>query len=562
MNKITSPKMLYEKWKEFVSPELNPDITNNYDAMQMAQILENTHDKNRESIKEYKKLQENNDAGVPISGMQPNLILPLMRRFYPKIMMKNFVSTQTLSTPQAVVHYLERVYKSEKNGVEHDSLFKGFPSVYQSPNFDPFFSSEMVGSGDITAKGINDYFTVEPGTIKYRKESASADSLTEVDIKPQDGDIRRVVVPISFGNDATFTDSECAVNCWLIRGKTIVNEGGLSWGWRLVIKSVLGDKDNDLVEAVRILEKKQEQIVFSVDGDDIKIDVSDAISENDDIDSIESGWAIMTGSPTATAEIASGTRKGYYAINPEKYNHVMAEMSFNIQTMSITLRDRAFKVRYSPKQEKIFQDYLSLNLANELVTIISDQMAYEIDREIKQFIENVVDFRLTEYIDMNTFTTDYAYEPFRGQMEYLFYRINLFAAKMERINKMGRPNVALISPNIAASLNHIKTFELFNDNVSTPAGGVYKMGTVPAKMDFYVDPQMEGDEIVLAHKHSGSPFGCGVVFAPYFTFLTPEIWEGEGGSKTRILQMSYGLDKVPFGELLYGLIKVSNLEGV
>lgn len=532
-------KQIYEKWKKYVDPKEWDDIKTQYDAIQTAILLENTYEKNKEMM-----LKE--EADPSIAGMQASVILPVIRRMYPKIMMKEFVSVQSLTSPQAVVHYLKRIYKTNKNGLTIGQEFKGFSPVF-GKNFEPFFSADMISAASLTANGKK--ITLGKGTINYTKEDGSSGTYV-VDATTSS----RAIVALTFLH-STGGNNDAAVSGWFIYGKTIVNNA-INYGWKFIPKSVCGS-NTSAIENIKnaIANASQSDITITLSASsELEITVSDSLTA---ITAIGAGW--FEGD---TPSQINNTAIGWYAIDPTKYPHITNEMSVEIQTMPITLKNRNFKVRYTPLQEKIYSDYLKLDLSTELVNEISDQMAFEIDREIKLFLEMNVILELTEFVDLTDFRTRYQYTPFASQMEYIFYRMNLLGAKMERFNKLGKPNVALISPNIEAQLYHLKTFKFFDDNVSNPAGGIYKVGSIPGKIDFYVDPTMETDEILLAYKHNGSPFGAGAVYAPYFNYLSPEIYDGNTSTKTRVLTTSYGLEMVPFGEYLYGLLKITGLEGV
>lgn len=554
MEKIDA-RALVKKWGKFISKDTYKDIRSDYDALQIAILLENTYSGNRKDILEETKarnqlLEDSGDGSnyVPINGMQPSLILPIMRRMYPKIMMKNFVSTQTLPTPNAVVHYLKRVFQTAKNGVDFEDEFTGLPSQYDKLGaFDPFFSSELVKGASLTngGAGHEKELTLALGTVNYYNEQGVKAGSTVID--PNDlTKTRRIVCACAFE-----TTNGSYLNGWLVRGR---NSAGYTGGidWKVTFLPVSKYVDGDDADLDFVTPTDDEFVVSVTDGVSLKFTYSGT-----DYIHLEAGWFDRT---AGTA--VDDTAYGYYSVDPRLFPQIMPEMGIQIETMPITLKERNYKVRYNPKEEKVFQDYVNLNLASELVNEISDQMAYEIDREIKLFIEMNVIEDLREYVDVSAMKVSTTHGTFYDPMIYLMFRIELFAAKMERINKMGRPNVALISPNIAAMLNHITTFKLVDDEVSHPAGGIYKMGSIPGKMDYYVDPQSTDDVILLAHKHNGNPFGAGIVFAPYFSFLTPEIWDGSTANKTRIMIMQYGLEMVPYGEYLYGAITVSGITSI
>ena len=327
--KKTADKILFEKWEKYVSDFKYADIHSRKEALETAIFLESTFQENQEQLREYKKMIAENDAGVPITGMQPNLILPIARRLYPKIMMKNFVATQPLTTPTAVIHYLDRNYKTSKNGIQRDDLFKGFPSSYRKKDYDPFFSSDMIGGASFNDASAS-VLQITAGSISYRVEDAGIDDYTTVSIIPKDDDIRRVYGTVSFVYE--LAGSEAYVNCWLMRGKTVVNEGGISWGFRVNPVAILGNETiaKEMIEKIRTAVEAQNGVDFAVNSDniDITFDLATIFGTATDY-SVHSGWYYNN---SGTIEISADTKKAYYVINPDKYPHIMNEMSFEIKT--------------------------------------------------------------------------------------------------------------------------------------------------------------------------------------------------------------------------------------
>ena len=547
MKNITPQDKLLEKWSDFIDPKKYKDIKSRYDAIQIAYLLENTFTQNKtelmKQVNSEKLLLEDGENGVPINGMQPSLLLPVMRRMYPKIIMKEFVSTQTLATPNAVIHYLRKIYKSSKNGITAGIEFTGLPSIFdQYGGFNPFFSSELIAPATITQGGTGHEkeITLAPGSVTFTNEKQYTST---VSIEPTDEtNVRRIVLAVTF--KTADDDFYCG---WLIRGRNAAGyAGGIEWKYTFL------PAYKKLVTATSLAIPSSSDFSYSVSTGSIIVAYGGTAYAE-----MIPGWLDKD-----TGNSITGTTVGYYSLDSRKFPRIMPEMGIQIDTMPITLNERSFRIRYSPKEEKIFQDYLNLNLSSELVNVISDEMAYEIDREIKMFIEQIIIEDLREYVDVSGYNVTTTHGSFYDPMAYLYLRIELMAAKMERMNKMGRPNKLLVSPAISAFLNTLSTYKLFSDEVSHPAGGIYKSGTIANKYDVYVDPQAQDDTILLAYNYEASPFGAGIVFAPYFSYLSPEIYDGDTANKTRLLIMDYGLEKVPFGEFLYGALHVSGISGI
>ena len=65
----------------------------------------------------------------------------------------------------------------------------------------------------------------------------------------------------------------------------------------------------------------------------------------------------------------------------------------------------------------------------------------------------------------------------------------------------------------------------------------------------------------MGHKSPASPFGAGVVYAPYVTQVTPTLYGPDDFTPRKGFMARYGLIQVPLGDLLYGMISVADLPG-
>jgi hypothetical protein len=266
-----------------------------------------------------------------------------------------------------------------------------------------------------------------------------------------------------------------------------------------------------------------------------------------------------------TAELVGGTG----------YQDDIREIDIKVDSIAVTAITKKLKAKWSPELGQDLNAYHNLDAEVELTTILSEQIALEIDREIlNDLVKGAVGglyywsrkpgkfVRKTDGFDV---TSNGANLPdFTGNVsewyETLVETINDVSAQIHRKTLRGGANFVVTSPEVANVLEMTAGFRasVTHDDESGMIGAV-KTGQLTKKWDVYVDPYFPRNLILLGRK--GSSFlESGYVYAPYVPLqVTPVIFGVEDFVPRKGVMTRYAKQMVRPD--MYGLVVVMDLLG-
>jgi hypothetical protein len=248
------------------------------------------------------------------------------------------------------------------------------------------------------------------------------------------------------------------------------------------------------------------------------------------------------------------------------------EIDIKVDSVSITAITKKLKAKWTPELGQDLNAYHNLDAEVELTSILSEQIALEIDREI---LEDLVKGatagkyywsraagrfvnRLTgQEIGAATATPD-----FTGTVsewyETLVETINDVSAQIHRKTLRGGANFLVCGPEVA---NVLEFTAGFRANITADADmgtvGAVKVGALSKKWDVYVDPYFPRNVILVGRK-GGSFLESGYVYAPYVPLqVTPTIFGTEDFVPRKGVMTRYGKKMVRPD--MYGLVVVVDL---
>ena len=248
------------------------------------------------------------------------------------------------------------------------------------------------------------------------------------------------------------------------------------------------------------------------------------------------------------------------------------EIDIKVDSVSITAITKKLKAKWTPELGQDLNAYHNLDAEVELTSILSEQIALEIDREI---LEDLVKGatagkyywsraagrfvnRLTgQEIGAATATPD-----FTGTVsewyETLVETINDVSAQIHRKTLRGGANFLVCGPEVA---NVLEFTAGFRANITADADmgtvGAVKVGALSKKWDVYVDPYFPRNVILVGRK-GGSFLESGYVYAPYVPLqVTPTIFGTEDFVPRKGVMTRYGKKMVRPD--MYGLVIVVDL---
>jgi len=250
------------------------------------------------------------------------------------------------------------------------------------------------------------------------------------------------------------------------------------------------------------------------------------------------------------------------------------EIDIKVDSVSITALTKKLKAKWTPELGQDLNAYHNLDAEVELTSILSEQIALEIDREILADLVNGAT-AATYYwsrspgLFVNRETgleigASAAAPDFTGTVsewyETLIETINDVSAQIHRKTLRGGANFIVCSPEVA---NILEFTAGFRANVTADADkgeiGAVKVGSLNRKFDVIVDPYFLRN-VVLVGRRGSSFLESGYVYAPYVplqttpTIFGPEDFVPRKGVMTRYAKKMVRPD-------MYGLVIIRGMLG-
>tara|TARA_R110001632_G_scaffold392_2_gene1284 strand:+ start:85 stop:1866 length:1782 start_codon:yes stop_codon:yes gene_type:complete len=255
-------------------------------------------------------------------------------------------------------------------------------------------------------------------------------------------------------------------------------------------------------------------------------------------------------------------------------NTDIPEIDIKVDSIAITAQTKKLKAKWTPELGQDLNAYHNIDAEVELTSILSEQIALEIDREILADLVNgataaTLYWSRSPGLFVNRTTgaeigATSAAPDFTGTVsewyETLIETVNDVSAQIHRKTLRGGATHVVCSPEVA---NVLEFTAGFRANVTADADrgdiGAVKVGSLNRKFDIIVDPYFPRNVMLVAR--IGSSFlESGYVYAPYVplqttpTIFGPDDFTPRKGVMTRYAKKMVRPD-------MYGLVIVRDLLG-
>jgi len=247
------------------------------------------------------------------------------------------------------------------------------------------------------------------------------------------------------------------------------------------------------------------------------------------------------------------------------------EIDIKVDSVAVTALTKKLKAKWSPELAQDLNAYHNLDAEVELTSILSEQVALEIDQEIlEDLVKGATAGTLYwsrspgKFLNRETGApvTATNYPDFTGTVsewyETLLETINEVSARIHRRTLRGGANFLVCSPEVANILEFTSGFRasvaVDDENGSW---GVQNVGSISRKMDIHVDPYFTRNLVLVGRK--GSSFlESGYVYAPYVPLqVTPTIFGTEDFVPRKGVMTRYAKKMVRPD--MYGLVVVADM---
>ena len=543
----------------------------------MASLLENQA---KELLREA-SLMSNGD----VEGFAA-VAFPIVRRVFGSLIANDLVSVQPMSLPSGLIFFLDFTFGDLRNGEAKDKLdYTKDTSIYGQGVVGSAITGGVTIDEDKQPYGFQYGYTSATGSaVLVTGANSSTDLTVTAVLSGQAGDNGAMDKVLKFDPDiasGTFVEVfSVGANDTneLIAKHADISEGGLaqlvysgSAGGHGVTTAALG-ANNVTGTQVRRLNQ------FSG-------------SAKDDILLVFTCDADPGGSVTNTEMVATAAKLEFVVadnFNPASTMGAVVgaspwdleaaedipEIEIKVDSVSVTARTKKLKAKWSPELGQDLNAYHNLDAEVELTSILSEQIALELDREILQDLVNGAT-AATYYwsrspgLFVNRTTgaelgAASAAPDFTGTVsewyETLIETINDVSAQIHRKTLRGGANFLVCGPEVANILEFTSGFRA-NISHSDDKGsvGAVNVGSISKKFDVMVDPYFPRN-LVLCGRKGNSFLESGYVYAPYVPLqVTPTIFGTEDFVPRKGVMTRYAKKMVRPD--MYGLVIVRGLLG-
>ena len=255
-------------------------------------------------------------------------------------------------------------------------------------------------------------------------------------------------------------------------------------------------------------------------------------------------------------------------------NTAIPEINLKVDSVSVTAMTKKLKAKWTPELGQDLNAYHNLDAEVELTSILSEQIALEIDREIVEDLVRgagaavyywsrspglFVDKVTGAEVGASSLAPD-----FTGTVsewyETLGETINDVSAQIHRKTLRGGANFIVTSPEMATILEFTAGFRAnVTSDEAKGTAGTQQVGTINKRYDVYVDPYFPRN-LVLVGRKGNSFLESGYVYAPYVPLqVTPTIFGTEDFVPRKGVMTRYAKQMVRPD--MYGLVVCRGLLG-
>lgn len=242
------------------------------------------------------------------------------------------------------------------------------------------------------------------------------------------------------------------------------------------------------------------------------------------------------------------------ALGDSSSNH-FGSMSFSIDKTSVTAKSRALKAEYTIELAQDLKAVHGLDAESELSNILSQEIMFEINREIVRTIYKVAKSGSPATQTPGTFNLDvdsngrWSVERFKG----LLFNIERDANHIAQDTRRGKGNFIVCSADVASALSMagiLDTSPALNVNLNVDDTGSTFAGTLNGKIKVFIDPYSANlgaaSQFYMVGYKGSSSYDAGLFYAPYIPLqmvraVDPNTFQPKIGFKTR-----YGLVSNPY----------------
>lgn len=498
--------------------EMRQDIISRWDNLGFLNGLEGNLKENIACLYENQAsslIQEATTQGA--EGSFETVVFPIVRRVFSRLLANDIVSVQALNLPIGRLYYF--IPKTGKS--QFDAANAGIDpnTQYQNTNlYDTFYGEDGMwdqSKGTYTLVTAN---TDNSTTYKYDRSANNGYSARNdgTVISADTKDIVKATFDLSNFKLDNVDDREEFLNTM-----EITDNNGNSLDFHLPIQKY----------GQPIMNSSGEIYIWVAADPNNDVDISDLTITARDYEDLE-------------------------------LNDDMGEVSFELDHVTVEVTERKLRAQWSPELAQDVSAFHNIDAEAELTSLLSEQIAAEIDREILRDLRRAAAWRLTWDYKGHTNRTINVSDGFYTQKDWnqtLITAVNQLSAQIHKSTLRGGANWIVVSAEISAVFDDLEYFHVSSaaPEEDTYNMGIEKVGTLNGRYTVYRDPYFPSDTLLMGHKGQ-SLLDTGYIYAPYVPMqLTPTMYNPFTFAPVKGILTRYATKVV--NNRFYGVIKVRNI---
>lgn len=238
----------------------------------------------------------------------------------------------------------------------------------------------------------------------------------------------------------------------------------------------------------------------------------------------------------------------------------MGEVSFQMTSVTVSVEERKLRATWSPELAQDVSAFHNIDAEAELTTILSEQIAAELDREILRDIRKAAPWQARwDYNGWQRLATPSTVYTQKDWNQTLMTKINMISAQIQKSTLRGGANFIVVSAEISAVLNDLEYFHVTDASAESLQYnmGIEKVGSLQGRYQVIVDPYAPYWSLIMGH-HGTSLLDTGYIYAPYVPLaLTPTMYNPMNFAPIKGIVTRYAKKLV--NNKYYGAIKCDGL---
>ena len=533
---------LLNKWER---TGLLEGLDNDHAKNNMASLLENQA---KELLREASLMSQGDVEGFAA------VAFPIVRRVFGSLIANDLVSVQPMSLPSGLIFFLDFKFSNRRGAADvADKLdYKKDESIYGQGVLGSALTGGVTIDEDKQPYGFQTGYSSPTGSAVLAAANSSTDLKIEHILSGQAGDNGTMDKVLKFDPDiasGTYIEVarvEVTSSNGLSDKQADVDEGSLAM---LVHSGSAGHgTTNGTLGANNVVGTQIRRLTqYSGSARDHILLVYQAASNPGGSVAASEFYAGSDKLEFIIADNFGGSSDAIGAVLPTttwglENEDAIPEIEIKVDSVSVTARTKKLKAKWSPELGQDLNAYHNLDAEVELTSILSEQIALELDREILGDL--ISGAKAATYywsrspgLFVNKETgaelgAASAAPDFTGTVsewyETLIETINDVSAQIHRKTLRGGANFVVCSPEVANILEFTSGFRASVSHADDKGSiGAVNVGSISKKFDVMVDPYFPRNVILVGRK-GNSFLESGYVYAPYVPLqVTPTIFGTE-----------------------------------